>query len=207
MTFRKEGSAPGQGRGRRLDAATRRAEIVEAAAAVFEGRDPHDVTFEEVAGAAGVSRALVYNYFRDKGELVAEVYLRSLRRLDAALAASLGELAGDRELRVEERLPVVVHTYLRFAEADPEAFRNLVDTETVHHPKVRDARRDRLEALASSWGASPEAHVVAAAVVGLLEAGTVGWLEEQELGVDLNRVADLLVGVLQRGVPSTLRSE
>ena len=160
-----------------------------------EGRDPHVVTFEEVAEAAGVSRALVYNYFRDKGELVAAVYVRSLRRLDAALAAAVGG-----EFRVDLHLPLVVRTYLRFAEADPEAFRNLVDTETAHHPKVREAKRARLTAIAGSWGGTPEAHVVASAVVGLLEAATVAWLEEQDLGGDLDRVADVLVAVLRDGL-------
>ena len=50
----------------RLTRATRREQIIDAAVDVFKGRDPNDVTFEEVADAAGVSRALVYNYFGDR---------------------------------------------------------------------------------------------------------------------------------------------
>ncbi|HLG01854.1 MAG TPA: TetR/AcrR family transcriptional regulator [Acidimicrobiia bacterium] len=184
-------------RRRRLDANTRRAEIVEAASAVFDGRDPHSVTFEDVADAAGVSRALVYNYFRDKGELVAAVYLRSLGRLDAALAEAVGG-----PLEPEVHLPLVVRTYLQFAREDPEAFRNLVDTETAHHPAVREARRERRDAVARAWGDTPEARVVASAVLGLLEAATVAWLERSDLGADSDRVANLLLAVLRNGLDS-----
>src|SRR5215470_15509912 len=50
----------------RLAREERREQIVDAAAEVFQGRNPADVTFEEIADAAGVSRALVYNYFGDR---------------------------------------------------------------------------------------------------------------------------------------------
>lgn len=186
----------GDKRRRRLDAASRRVEIVEAAAGVFEGRDLHDVTFEQVAEAAGVSRALVYNYFRDKGELVAAVHLRSLRRLDEVLQHA------DRTVPGDGALPVAVRTYLRFAESDPEAFRNLVDTETAHHPKVREARRRRVTHLAKEWGGSPEARVAASAVLGMLEGATKEWLEEREVGTDVERVASMLVAVLRDGLPT-----
>jgi len=73
----------------RLDPEIRREQIVEAAERVLKGRDPGDVTFEEIAEEAGVSRALVYNYFGDKGGLIAAVYLRSLRRLDEELSRAV----------------------------------------------------------------------------------------------------------------------
>lgn len=188
---------------RRLDAATRRAQIVDAAAAVFEGRDTYAVTFEEVAAAAGVSRALVYNYFRDKGELIAAVYLRSLRRLDEVLQDT-----GGGPMMADARIPVVVRTWLRFVEQDPEAFRSIVDSENAHHPVVQEARRERLDAMADTWGGTPEARVMASAVMGLLEAAASEWLEHQEAGraldaADLDRVADVLVAVLRNGLPST----
>jgi hypothetical protein len=46
-----------------------------------------DVTFEEVADAAGVSRALVYNCFGDRRGLVAAVFQRHTDRLHAAVVA------------------------------------------------------------------------------------------------------------------------
>lgn len=197
----------GRRRRRRLDAATRRAQIVAAASAVLEGRDAYDVTFDEVAAAAGVSRALVYNYFRDKGELIAAVYLRSLQRLDDVLQDT-----GGGPMMADDRIPIVVRTWLRFAEQDPEAFRSLVDSENAHHPVVQEARRERLEAMADTWGGTPEARVMASAVMGLLEAAASEWLEYQDAGrsldaADLDRVADVLVTVLRDGLPAANRTD
>src|SRR5512145_180401 len=84
----------------RLDPEARRAQIVEAAAEVFRGRDPATVRFDEVARAAGVSRSLVYAYFGDRGELIAAVHLHSLSDLDAELSALLADVPVDeRRLR------------------------------------------------------------------------------------------------------------
>ena len=71
----------------RLTRATRREQIIDAAVLVFKGRDPSEVTFEEVADAAGVSRALVYNYFGDRRGLVAAVFRRHTDRLHDAVTA------------------------------------------------------------------------------------------------------------------------
>ena len=45
----------------RLARTQRRDQIVDATAEVLRERDPAVVTFEEIADAAGVSRALLYN--------------------------------------------------------------------------------------------------------------------------------------------------
>ena len=74
----------------RLDPEVRRELILDAAEEVFRSRPPSEVTFESVADAAGVSRALVYNYFGDRSGLLAAVELRSLERLDRRLRAALG---------------------------------------------------------------------------------------------------------------------
>ena len=54
---------------------------------MFKGRDPSEVTFEEIADAAGVSRALVYNYFGDRRGLVAAVFRRHTELLHDAVTA------------------------------------------------------------------------------------------------------------------------
>ena len=46
----------------RLDPATRRALLVEAASGVFRGRDPSDVSFEEVAEAKLIQPTFITNY-------------------------------------------------------------------------------------------------------------------------------------------------
>jgi len=184
----------------RLDPEVRREQIVAAAERVFNGRDPAEVTFEEIAEAAGVSRALVYNYFGDRGGIIAAVYLRSLRRLDEELDRAVEPTATD-----AERLHSVVRCYLRFARENASAWRLIGTTATMDHPEVLQARRDRFDQLARNWGDTAEARIAARAVVGFLESATLDWIETRDL--DLERIADLLFTILWTGLSAVDRGE
>jgi AcrR family transcriptional regulator len=156
----------------RLDPQTRRVQILDAACAVFEDHHPSDVTFEEIAERAGVSRALVYTYFGDRGGLLAAVLRRNIQRLQDDLDASV-----DRTLPPAERVRRGVERYLEIAEGHPGGWRLLQWASTVDHPAVRAARLWRVERLADSWGGDDTARVLASGVIGLLEGSTVDWLE------------------------------
>src|SRR4051794_22141120 len=182
----------GQERSRtRLRPEVRREQIVDAAVEVFHGRDPGDVTFEQVAEAAGVSRGLVYNYFGDKQGLVAAVYLRTLQRLDEQLAAALDGGEGPEELLREGG-----RGYLAFAHEHARGFRYRVgNTTATAHPDVRAARLDRVRRAAHEWAAGDDdAVLVGHAIVGLLETVTLEWLAEGDGDVDAAAalVSDLL---------------
>ena len=177
----------------RLDPATRRAQIVEAAAGVFELRDPSEVTFEEVAEAAGVSRSLVYAYFGDRGGLIAAVYLHLLDHLDAELFKAL-----DAGLTDEAQLRRIVRRYLAFARDNEPAWALITAAGALRHPAVQAARRGRIERIASSWPSQPRARLVAQAVVGLVEAGAQDWLDYRDCSLD--RAATTLVNVAWSGL-------
>ena len=179
----------------RLSPEVRREQIVDAAVRVFDGRDPAEVTFEQVAEAAGVSRGLVYNYFGDKQGLIAAVYLRTLQHLDAALSA---DLRGDEP--PEELLRGVVSGYLRFAKAHAHGFGYLVgNAAATLHPEVRAARLERVRRVAERWaGQDPDALLVGHAVVGLLESVTVEWLTAGR--EDVERTAELVADLLWSGL-------
>jgi AcrR family transcriptional regulator len=168
----------------RLEPEVRREQIVAAAERVYDGRDPSEITFEEVASAAGVSRALVYNYFGDKGGLLAAVYLRSSNRLDARLREALNS-EGPRQ----ERLRRVVGCYLRFAREHAGIWALIGTAEATTHPVVQRARRQRYERMAAAWGATPEGMILARGVVSFLEGATLEWLEagcnDEEATADL----------------------
>ena len=138
----------------RLDPSVRRASILDAAERVFDGRNPADVTFEEVAEAASVSRGLVYNYFGDKAGLITAIYLRTFERLDAALleasTTSTAVDAGDGEAA----LRAVVGAYLRFAHDNQVAWRLIGAAEATAHPVVQAARQERFRRMAAAWGGS-----------------------------------------------------
>src|SRR5436190_7810037 len=191
---------PRTGSGRtRLQPDVRRTQIIEAAARVLDGRDPMDVTFEEIALAAGVSRALVYNYFGDRGGLLAAVYLHTFDRLTHLLNESVHA-----EEPPEQRVRAIVHRYLEFAADNRGAWRLLHITGAVDHPSVRGARRRHMEQLAAAWGAEgAEGRIVAYAVAGLLESATLDWLDQEE--TDDTAVADLLFDLMWTGLSSLER--
>jgi AcrR family transcriptional regulator len=177
----------------RLDPEARRAQIIESAAGVFRDRDPATVRFEEIAHAAGVSRSLVYAYFGDRGELIAEVYLHSLAGLDEELSRLLRALPLD-----ECRLRHLVRTYLELARENAEQWRLFAAAGAVDHAAVRAARDARCQRIADTWGGGPAARLVARGLVAMLEGAASEWIEHQECSLD--DAANLLTRALWAGV-------
>ena len=58
---------------KRLTAEARRAEILDAASAVFSARGYHAASIDDIAREAGVSKALIYEHFSSKQELHADL--------------------------------------------------------------------------------------------------------------------------------------
>jgi AcrR family transcriptional regulator len=181
----------------RLDPEVRRQQIIDAAEIVLAEREPNDVTFEQIAEVAGVSRGLVYNYFGDKSGLLAAVYLRNLDRLAEALDSPLrDDQFADAQL--ERRLRALVEVYLRFATDNPNGWRLIGTAETMEHPIVRRARRTHIERISASWGDTAEARMLGRGILGFLEAATVEWLEESDL--DVEQAADVIFAQLWSGL-------
>jgi AcrR family transcriptional regulator len=63
----------------RLDPAQRREQILDAVSALFAERAYDEVTIEQIAGAAGVTRGLIHHYFGGRKE----VYIGLIERLGA----------------------------------------------------------------------------------------------------------------------------
>ena len=85
----KRGTASGTNRRRRrLRAEERRESILSAANTVFGQRGYDTVRIDDVAAAAGISKALIYEHFRSKQELYAELMNRAaLEMLDRIVSA------------------------------------------------------------------------------------------------------------------------
>lgn len=66
---------------RRLDPDQRRAQLLDVAAREFAAKPYDAVQMEQVAERAGISRALLYRYFRAKRDLFAAVYRQAADRL------------------------------------------------------------------------------------------------------------------------------
>lgn len=178
---------------RRLTRQGRRAQIAKAAAEVLAARESSDVSFEEIAAAAGVSRSLVYKHFGDRSSLLAAAYLHDLDRLDSYIDAAIADCTDD-----GQRLRAVIEAYLAFAEENAASSRLIASLGTLRHPAVQAAMQTRIVRIAAHFGGSPEALLVARGVVGLLESVTIYWAD--------NRIAssedavDLLFRVLRDGL-------
>jgi len=179
----------------RLTRATRREQIIDAAVLVFKGRDPNDVTFEEVADAAGVSRALVYNYFGDRRGLVAAVFQRHTDRLHTAVTAAF-----DGTETFREAIEKVVRQHFVYARDNPDGYRNATGDGPSRHPEVIE---ERLTMLGAAFGGGPEARLVARSVLALVEAAALRWLERGDLEMD--RAIELTTELMWGGIEATER--
>jgi AcrR family transcriptional regulator len=94
---------------RRLSVDERRDELIVAALELFSTKPPESVSIDEVAEAAGASRALVYHYFGGKHEL----YVAALESAASQLSELLEPPTEGRPL---ERLALSLHRYFDFVE-------------------------------------------------------------------------------------------
>ncbi|WP_226900438.1 TetR/AcrR family transcriptional regulator [Nonomuraea phyllanthi] len=104
---------------RRLSVDRRREELMAAALELFSTRDSEDVSIDDVASAAGASRALVYHYFGGKQEL----YVAALRSAAEQLESRLRPVGGGRPL---EELASGLRRYFDFVEEHATGFAALL---------------------------------------------------------------------------------
>jgi AcrR family transcriptional regulator len=117
----------------RLDPARRRDQILDAANALFAERGYAEVTIEDLAGAAGVTRGLVHHYFGGRKE----VYVALLERLGAVREAALRPPSG-RTARA--RVMDSVSRWLDWAGANERIYLGTVAPgEDIADPDVRGA--------------------------------------------------------------------
>ena len=130
MTSRTED----QPRRRRLSAYERRRAILEAAQDVFAGRGYHGSSIDEIAHAAGISKALIYEHFPSKKDLHASLLDMHVAELFERLAASAAT-----DEPGEIRLRNGIEAFLGWVEERRAAFR-MVFRDSVD-PEVADVLR------------------------------------------------------------------
>lgn len=185
----------------RLDPATRRAQLIDAAVAELDARGVAALGVDDVADAAGVSRSLVYAYFGDRDGLAAEVYVRILGRL----SDHLGPDAPVDEAGIRR----IVVACMDFATDNPAAWRLLVSDPARQHALVRQARAERATRVSIRWHmAHPDEGPVAStlaggvlaaeAALGMLESAVLHWLDHPDLPA--GEAAELLARILWFGL-------
>jgi AcrR family transcriptional regulator len=110
----------------------RREQLVDATIAAV-GRHGAGVGMEEIATAAGTSKAVVYRHFADRSELHVAVCARVAANLTDRLREAMDTTTDPRQM-----LTAAVETYLAFLEADLELYRFVVQGPPVGHPADSD---------------------------------------------------------------------
>ncbi len=138
---------------RRLSAAERRDELLDAASEVFARAGYHGASLEEIAQTAGVSKALIYEHFASKRELHAELVARHASEIFRRLQAN-AELGTNGE----DRLRGGIDAFLSFVEEHRDAWRALF--RDASDPEVADAiagvQQQAVAVIAALMAADPD---------------------------------------------------
>ena len=124
-------SPPGRAASERLE------RIDQAALRLFAQRGFAATTVDEIVGAAGLTKPMLYRHYESKQELCISLLERSR---DELIGAALHEFAPG-ELDTRAQLTSMVEAWLRQVERNPDAAR-LVFTPITGDPEVEQVQRD-----------------------------------------------------------------
>ncbi|ELP61550.1 TetR/AcrR family transcriptional regulator [Streptomyces turgidiscabies] len=165
---------------RRLGVEERRHQLLEAALSLFAHRPPEDVSLDDVAEAAGVSRPLVYRYFPGGKQQLYEAALRS--------AAEELELCFDEppEGPLPQRLSRALDRYLTFVDEHDAGFSALLQGGSVVETSRTTAIVDRVRRTAAEHILShlevaepgPRLRMTVRMWITAVEAASLIWLDE-----------------------------
>ena len=183
---------------RRLSKDARRAEILRAGEQLFSQKPFDEVSIDDIATAAQISKNLLYYYFAGKRELFLAVIAEGADRILAATEPDMG-------LEPMDRLHASIDSHLRHAEEHAAGYVKLMRSGGVDEEVeaiVSAARQHAVDrALASlELPGEPPAEVVLAVAgwVGMIDSLTVAWLESSTIPRARVRelLAELFVAVL-----------
>ncbi|MEU1079897.1 helix-turn-helix domain-containing protein [Streptomyces sp. NPDC005908] len=165
---------------RRLGVEERRSQLLEAALSLFAHRAPEDVSLDDVAEAAGVSRPLVYRYFPGGKQQLYEASLKSAadELRDCFDEPHVGPLL--------PRLTRAVERYLAFVSRHDTGFSALLQGGSVVETSrttalVDGVRRAAAEHILSHLGVTdpgPRLRMTIRMWITAVEAASLIWLDE-----------------------------
>ncbi|MEU6813538.1 TetR/AcrR family transcriptional regulator [Streptomyces sp. NPDC046860] len=165
---------------RRLSVEQRRSQLLESALSLFAHRAPEDVSLDDVAEAAGVSRPLVYRYFPGGKQ---QLYEAALKSAAEALRLCFDE---PRQGPLTPRLGRALDRYLAFVDEHDTGFSALLQGGSVVETSrttaiVDEVRRTAAEHLFSHLGVAdpgPRLRMTVRMWIAAVEASSLIWLDE-----------------------------
>ncbi|WP_411151136.1 TetR/AcrR family transcriptional regulator [Streptomyces sp. A30] len=167
---------------RRLSVEERRSQLLDAALSLFAHRVPEDVSLDDVAEAAGVSRPLVYRYFPGGKQQLYEAALRS--------AAEELQLCFDepRQGPLLPRLARALDRYLTFVDEHDAGFSALLQGGSVVETSrttatvdgVRRAAAEHIMRHLEVTDPGPRLRMTVRMWITAVEAASLIWLDENK---------------------------
>lgn len=156
----------------------RREQLITVALDLFSHRSPDEVSIDDIASAAGISRPLLYHYFPGKRSL----YEAAVRRAADEMSARFAE---PEDGPMSERLLRVMGRYFDFVEEHGPGFTALLrggsaagsGRSVAVIDEVRQAAYDQLLAHLHVPEPGPRLALVLRSWVGLAETTALNWLE------------------------------
>ena len=184
----------------RMSTDERREHLLSSGVELLAGRSNEDVSIEEIADAAGVSKGLLYHYFPTKKDFIVAAIERGQRQLSERLRP-------DPELAPEEQLDASLDAFLDYVEEHATAYATIFrggggDPDiAIALNAGRDEQMGTLLEALRGWNASPisteSSPQLEAAVQGWLffvEGAVLRWLEHG--GMNRDQVRELLRAAL-----------
>ena len=138
---------------RRLSAEERRESILAAANEIFGERGYEHVRIDDVAAAAGISKALIYEHFASKQELYIELMNNAAREMLGLLVAAASAPGMEGALRMEN----AAAAGFRYVQEHPHAFHMFVRdvTDPLISERQEALRRSAVTAMADVMEMEP----------------------------------------------------
>jgi AcrR family transcriptional regulator len=185
----------------RLALDARRGQLLRAGVDLLRVRTPDEISVDDVARRAGISRGLLYHYFDDKDAFVVAVVEQASEELRQALR-------GDPQFSGRERIEAAIDAFIAFAEAHAAGFRAVL-TGAVANRQVAaliDQTRERdldafLAAVAATTADPPGArrsNILRTALhahMHFMEGAIVRWLARRE--ITHQQLRELILRTLQ----------
>lgn len=193
-------------RGQRMPRSERRAQLLDAAQAVFVARGYHAAAMDEIADRAGVSKPVLYQHFPGKLELYLALLDTHCDALEALVADALARSRDDNH----DRVMATISAYYDFIAQEGGAFRMVFESDLTSVPQVR-SRLDGLEmacaeaiadVIARDTGIADEhAMLLGVALAGMAQITARHWLAtDGELSKE--KAAELIGALAWRGLGS-----
>ncbi|WP_405967084.1 TetR/AcrR family transcriptional regulator [Streptomyces sp. NBC_00015] len=167
---------------RRMGVEERRQQLIGVALELFAQRSPDEVSIDEIAAAAGISRPLVYHYFPGKLSL----YEAALKRASEDLA---GRFTEPREGPLGSRLLRVMRRYFDFVDAHGPGFSALMrggpavgsSTTNALIDAVRQNAYEQILSHLAITDAPPRLELIVRSWISLAESTALIWLDGRRI--------------------------